>query len=492
MDRWIADSIIYQVNWRAMAAREPANPFTAAAEDALDQTPMAYVTDNLSVLCKLGVNLLYLMPPFPIGIEGRKGIGSPYAIRDYRGVSSEYGTVAELRALIARAHTMGMRVIIDLTPNHTSRDNVWVDAHPEYYVHNEDGSLFFDFDWSDTAKLDYHGPGTRQAMTEVLAYWLQPDVGGGVDGFRLDMAHMVNDLSFWDEAIPKLKALRPEQEILFLGESYGFETNLDLMRRGFSATYDDDLYKICQHGYAVTPEGQSIVRLSEAGGHDSFRHLYDAFRGGGIAGAVSRVLDDYHTRLAGLPGPAWLARYTDNHDEGRGLHRFGPGAVRAMMQLVFLAPHTIPFLLGGQEFGAVNRPSIHARMGTCDKGPRVLDEQGGETEQAGIEFVGNLFAGSVDERRAWCSFYRSLIALRKANVALTRGDLRWLDVGEDCPTNERSVVAFERRCDAQTVRCAVNLGAQPRRLTAPDALAGSPLYGKLSADVLGAFEAVVL
>ncbi len=82
---------------------------------------------------------------------------------------------------------------------------------------------------------------------------------------------------------------------------------------------------------------------------------------------------DYDERLLGIEHSAWLARYTDNHDEGRGLHRFGEGAVKAMMQLVFMAPHTLPFILCGQEFGAANRPSIHERMGVCDKGPHLLN-----------------------------------------------------------------------------------------------------------------------
>ncbi len=145
MNSWISDSIIYQINWRSIASREPRNPMEAMTEAGAVSSPFAYVRDNLSVLHGMGVNLLYCMPIFPIGIEGRKGIGSPYAIRDYYGIADEYGSLAELSDLINAAHSYDMKVILDITPNHTSCDNVWTSEHPEYYVKDEQGGLFYDF-----------------------------------------------------------------------------------------------------------------------------------------------------------------------------------------------------------------------------------------------------------------------------------------------------------------------------------------------------------
>ena len=76
-------------------------------------------------------------------------------------------------------------------------------------------------------------------------------------------------------------------------------------------------------------------------------------------------------------------------------------------------------------------------------------------------------------------------------MALRRGGLRWLDVGEACQDGERSVVAFERRCAAQTLRCAVNLGGEPRVLRQAAGPGGTVTDGELPDDRLGAFAAVV-
>jgi glycosidase len=475
---WIDEAIVYQVNLRALAAREPRNAIEAARERPLKLSPLAYLGQNLRVIRRLGANVLYLMPLYPIGHEQRKGIGSPYAIRDFQAVDAEFGTLAELRALIRRAHALGLKVILDITPNHTSRDHVWTREHPEFYVKASDGSLFFDADWSDTAKLDYRNPALRQAMLDVYQFWLNG--ADGVDGFRLDMAHFINDLGFWDEVIAGLKATHPERELLFLAECYGTSNNLGLFGRGLNAAYDDDFYKVCLHGYAIDASGQTVVRLAREARNADFAGKREAFERGGIAGAMEAALMSYERWFHDRRGP-WLARYTDNHDEGRGLYRFGPGAVRAVNALVFMAPRTLPFLLTGQEYGAENRPSIHVRIGTCEKGRRMVTAAG-EKDEAGVESEGNVLARGMTARQDWYAFYRTLIELRRTTLELTRGDFRLLEAGEDCPVAERTVIAFERRLANSVVRGAVNLGASTRRLSKAGLFSGRPLYGRLGRD----------
>ncbi len=345
MDNWISDAVIYQINWRSIASQEPRNPIEAAGSRDEDEVPVSYVRRNLDVIASLGVNVLYLMPLFPSGEVARKGVGSPYSIRDFTSVSAEYGTLPELIALIRAAHERGMRLLLDLTPNHTSRDHIWEEAHPEYYVRDGRGVLGFDFDWSDTAKLDYRGPKLRKAMQDVLMYWLSVAGEGpdgrpeGMDGFRLDMAHMINDQSFWNETVERISAAYPDREVLCLAECYGFDNNTGLFGRGINAAYDDDFYKVLQYGYAVTEAGESVVSLSaNSAGNADVAPIRQAFLRGGIAGAMGCILERYEDRGGEAGEGPWLARYSDNHDEGRGLWRFGRGAVRAAMQLAFLAP----------------------------------------------------------------------------------------------------------------------------------------------------------
>lgn len=499
MQHWIHRAINYQINLRGMAAREPRNPFEAARETtAPDTSPLAYVTENMEYVLDLGVNVLHLMPPFTQGIEGRKGIGSPYAIQDYRAIHPEFGTEAELADFVRKAHQLGFKVIIGMVPNHTSPDNVWTGSNPDYYVKDDAGRITYDCDWSDTAKLDYRQPGLRKAMIDIYDYWLgflgtvangQPD---GVDGFRIDMAHFINEPGFWNEALPILKSRHPNRELLFMAECYGMDNNKGLFRRGMNAAYDDDFYKILVYFYARDDQGNTVLcpDADAALGNADFRPTFEAFQKGGLAAAAETCLMGYETDGTTAVGGPCLARYTDNHDEGRGIYRFGAGGTRAMMALAFLAPRSIPFLLCGQEFGAENRPPIHERIQPCDKGYRRVSGQT-VTRREGLEFEGNLFARGTEARQAWFAFYQELIALRCRFPALTDGTFSLFDVGEECEPNDRHVIAFTREHQGQTLNCAVNLGPSPRRLRRTDCFAGTLHYGNVTDGTLAPFSAVV-
>lgn len=492
MNHWISSSVIYQINLRAIASREPRNPFEAAREKSEVLSPLAYVTKNLAHIKRLGANVLYFLPPYPIGNAFRKGLGSPYSIRDFRAIDPEYGTFEEMQVLVRRAHEMKFKVIFDITPNHTSRDNVWISSDPEFYVKRDNGEVFYDCDWSDTAKLDYRQPALRAAMIDIYDFWLGfLGNGDGIDGFRLDMAHFINDKSFWNDAMPELKKRHASRELLFLAECYGRENNLDLFTRGINAAYDDDFYKVAQYFYGVDENENSLV-IPDPGvaRNDGFRDRYNAFLEGGLAGAFECALTNYEKVLPASDGP-WLARYTDNHDEGRGLYLWGAGAVRAINTLAFLSGHCLPFIFTGQEFGAVNRPSIHGRFYPIGKMRRVR-EGDRNYEQASVETETNTFARTAADRAAWFAFYRELIQLRLKQPALQRGSFELIETGEDAPRNQRTVVAFERKLGRWILRCAVNMGDQSRKFSRADQFSGTPVHGSLAIGELPAFGSVVV
>lgn len=189
------------------------------------------------------------------------------------------------------------------------------------------------------------------------------------------------------------------------------ENNLELFSRGMTAAYDDELYKICEYFYGVDAAGQSrlLPPATAMRKRDDFRETYRAYQSGGVAGAIQHTLSRYERSLSTFDATPRLARYTDNHDEGRGAYRYGDSAVKAFNELIVLLPHCIPFILTGQEFGALNRPSIHERVRPCDKGRRV---QRGRTitYEEGVEFEGNLFARGHDMRQDWYTFYQKSFA----------------------------------------------------------------------------------
>lgn len=491
MNNWIPFAVNYQINLRSLAVREPRNAIEAAGEKPLTESPLAYVTKNLATLKELGPSVLHLMPPFPIGLEGRKGIGSPYAVQDYLSINPEFGTMEDFKTFVSTAHREGFKVIIGMVPNHTSRDNVWIKSHPEYFVKNEKGEILYDCDWSDTAKLDYRNPGLRKAMHEVYDFWLGClGNGEGVDGFRVDMAHFINDLSYWDESLPVLKRKFAPRHLLFLAECYGRENNLDLFKRQFNAAYDDNYYKCLEWFFGVDHNLESCLLPSPSLNEEWLHPLRETFRSHGIAGVVEHTLMPYEEVLPCSPDAPRLARYADNHDEGRGVYRFGSGAVRAAMQLAFLSPHAIPFLLTGQEFGAGNRPSIHERLQPCDKGRRFKGDP--QRRQEGVEFEGNLFARTYEERQAWFNFYKNLIRVRRENPALSLGTFGLLHHAEKATGPDRAVVAFERKHEGVTIRCAVNFSAESRPLSHPDEWKGTTILGGLQDGMLGPWSAIVI
>ncbi len=94
---------------------------------------------DLKRIKSLGVDMLWLMPIHPIGIENRKGkLGSPYAISDYRSVNPEYGTLEDFRHLVDDVHSNGMKCIIDVVFNHTSPDSWLKNNHPVVFYHKTD------------------------------------------------------------------------------------------------------------------------------------------------------------------------------------------------------------------------------------------------------------------------------------------------------------------------------------------------------------------
>jgi hypothetical protein len=306
------------------------------------------------------------------------------------------------------------------------------------------------------------------------------------------MAHFINDKGFWSEAMSELRGRHAGRDLLFLAECYGFENNLDLFDRGINGAYDDDFYKVCQNFYGVTEDGQStIVPARDLQNNGSFKRQYDGFTTGGMAGAFGQVLHQYLDAQASRPAQFHVARYTDNHDEGRGMFFYGEGAVRAVNALIFLAPGTLPFILTGQEFGAMNRPPIHERMCSLGRMRRVARGDGSYVEQGAVEFEGNVFLRTAAQRAGLYKHFQDLIHLRLKNPELTAGAFGWIDPREESAQHEHAVIAFERTLKKSRLACAVNLGPWPRKLGNAALFAGEKIFGQLDGGTLPPFSAVV-
>ena len=154
---WSRNATIYQVNVRQFST----------------EGTFAAVQRELPRLRDLGIDILWLMPIHPIGVQNRKGtLGSPYSVRDYFGVNPEFGTLDDLKALVDAAHALDMYVILDWVANHTAWDNALRKEHPDWYERDWDGDFRPTpwWDWSDIIDLDCSQPGVREYMTDAMKY----------------------------------------------------------------------------------------------------------------------------------------------------------------------------------------------------------------------------------------------------------------------------------------------------------------------------------
>ena len=295
----LENCVVYEMNVRQYT---PEGTFAAAQNE-------------LPRLQELGIDILWLMPIHPIGVEGRKGtLGSYYAIKDYCDVNPEFGTMADFEAFLAEAHRLGLRVVIDCVANHTSPDAVWTtERAPEWYERNEAGETTYTADWSDTANLNYENKDVWKGMADAMRFWMEK----GIDGFRCDMACEV-PLEFWQETIAGLRADYPGMFMLAEGE----EPQLHSLS-GFNTSYAWELHHMMN---SIARGEKNISELLEYIAKDAERHPENA----------SRLM------------------FTSNHDEnswaGTEFERMGDAA-KLMAILTFTLPNGQPLIYTGQEMG---------------------------------------------------------------------------------------------------------------------------------------------
>lgn len=295
---WAYNAVIYEMNIRQYT---PEGTFDAAAR-------------QLPRLKKLGVDVLWLMPVYPIGVKERKGtLGSYYAIRDYCDVNPEFGDMDDFDRFLSQAHESGFKVILDWVANHTSPDAVWESGKPaDWYVRDSLGNTVTQYDWTDIAELNYDNKDMRAAMADAMRFWLDK----GVDGFRCDMACEV-PVDFWRETLPQLRKDYPG--VYFLAEGETPELHED----AFDASYTWKLHHLLND---IAQGRKGVPDLEEYIAEDS----------------------------AAYPAEAFRLMFTSNHDEnswaGTEFERMGDAA-RAMAVLTFTLPGGQPLIYTGQEMG---------------------------------------------------------------------------------------------------------------------------------------------
>jgi alpha-glucosidase len=485
---WWKHGIIYQVYPRS---------FQDTNGDGIGD--LAGITRRLDYLACLGVDAIWISPiyPSPMADFG-------YDIADYCGIDPVFGDFDDFARLLGEAHRQGMKVILDLVPNHTSDRHPWfIDSRrsrsspkrdwyiwrdgqpggalPNNWMSNFGGSAWT---WDDTTgqyyyhaflreqpDLNWRNPHVRAALYAVMRFWLDL----GVDGFRIDVLwHLMKDAAFRDNPVnPDYAPGQPDINRFLQVYSADQPEVIQVISemRHVAEAYPERILI----GEIYLPLERLVAYYGEklAGVHlpFNFQLLFTAWH----ASSVAALIEEYE---GALPAGAWPNWVLGNHDQKRVATRIGSRQARIAAMLLLTLRGT-PTLYYGDEIGMVDVPITPEAV--QDPWERREPGLGRDPQRTPMQWNDSLSAGFTD-RTPWLpvaagyprtnvaiekqdpasilALYRNLIALRRGSPALMRGSYRAVPFGQN-------VLAYERFEGDERVLVVLNLDGEPKELTLP-------------------------
>ncbi|ACO45714.1 alpha-amylase family glycosyl hydrolase [Deinococcus deserti] len=487
--KWWQSGIIYQIYPRS---------FQDASGDGVGD--LRGITARLPYVASLGVQAVWLSPIFT---SPMRDFG--YDVADYCDIDPLFGSLEDFDALVAEAHRLGLKVMLDYVPNHTSSDHawfqealqgkgspkrdwyVWRDPGPDGGLPNNWKSFFGGPAWTlDEASgqyylhqflpsqpdLNWRNPDVREAMFEVLRFWMRR----GVDGFRVDVIWLLaEDERFLDE--PANPNWRPGDiehasvEHIYTQDQPETHEYIREMRAVIDE-FDDrmmvgEIYLPVEKllPFAGTPDEPMV--------HLPFNfHLilmpWDAAQ-------IRTFTDSYDAECR--KAHTWPNWVLGNHDQHRFRSRVGDAQYR-VAQTLLLTLRGTPTVYYGDEIGMSNvHIPLHRMVDpaglqqpespTASRDPERTPMQWDDSANAGFSAAGtepwlpvgdnyttlNVQAQENDPSSD-LSYFRALTRLRQEHPALLAGDYRSLDAGHD------KVFAFERTLDGDRLIVVLNFGSE--------------------------------
>lgn len=192
--------------WSVSAPVYEMNPYFHAQSSRLTD-----IIPHLDAIADLGVSILWIMPIY------QRGGPSMYCVYDYTAVDRQLGTLTDLQSLVNRAHTLGIKVILDFVPLHTANNHPWVEQHPDWYDRDANGNIVHR--WPDVSQLDWFNPNATlreelwAEMERIVTNWVQD---ADVDGFRWDVGLDIPE-GWFSRVRESLQRIKP---VFFLGEGW--------------------------------------------------------------------------------------------------------------------------------------------------------------------------------------------------------------------------------------------------------------------------------
>ena len=450
---------------------------------------------KLDYLAELGIDAIWLSPIHP---SPNRDWG--YDVADYEGVHPDYGTLADLKALLEAAHTRGIKVLLDEVLAHTSDEHawfresltggdkadwyVWADLKPDGTAPNNWLSAFGGPAWAyqplrrkayhhkflrQQPKLNWRHPDARQAALDVLDYWLTK----GVDGFRLDVSNAyLHDETLTDNPVEEATA----------GWRWSAAAN-------FQKHWNDS--NLVENIAALDDVRRTVDRHADRFVFGEFSE--EAERSGGFAAPDVGLHAGYSFPLlhARKLGPEFIRNHFDllaahpdhwpcvsfcNHDVPRTVSRFGeatPELARLLMALLLALRGTV-LIYQGEELGLpeadLTREQLRDPVGDLywpahkgrdgcrtpmpwAPGANLGFSTGAPWLPAAPEHAGLTAQAQAADPASTLNFTRALLTARKASAALRLGDIHFLDV-------TAPLLAFEREHEGERVLCLFNMSGE--------------------------------
>ena len=502
MRQWWRDAVIYQVYPRS---------FADGNGDGMGDLPG--ITSRVDYLADLGIDAIWLSPFYrsPMNDGG-------YDVADFRDVDPIFGDLDDFDTLLATAHAAGLKVVVDIVPNHSSSDHEWFVAalaaapgSPERELyHFKDGvdggppndwqSVFGGDAWTqvpdgqwylhlfDSTQPDFNWehPRVRAEFEDILRFWLDR----GVDGFRVDVAHgMIKE--------PGLPSVGEEGGVEMLGTTRVPYFDVDGVHEIYRswhtilASYPGDRMAVAEAWVDSPSRRVMYVREDELQQAFNFDLLLAEF----TAASYRKVIDAELATVAevGSP-PTWVL---SNHDRHRHVTRYGDGALgltRARAAaLVMLALPGSAYVYQGEELGlpeVLDLPEellqdpTWERSGHTDRGrdgcrvPIPWNTAGpsfGFGDAPGwlpqpADWGAKSVAAQTGVNGSTLELYRAALRLRRTHRP---GDLTWHEGFGD------NALAYTNGA----LTCVVNFGDEPVALVGDVLLASGPLdEGRLPAN----------
>ena len=435
---------------------------------------LAGITSRLDYLSWLGVDALWLTPFYP-----SPGHDHGYDVSDYCAVSPRHGTLGDFDNLVSEAHRRGLRVMVDIVPNHTSIEHpwfararsgpnrperaryLWADPAPDGGPPNNWRSHFGGPAWTldeasgqywchlflpEQPDLNWRSPEVADEFDSILRWWMDR----GVDGFRVDVAHgLVKDAELRDnpQVAPLVADMDPFDAFYAFEHRYDLDQseNVEIFRRWNEVCAPRQAMLLGEVN-APWPERQS--RYVEPGALDQAFFLQAAFLGWEPETLLTMVRAMHDAAPQGI---SWVL---SNHDRARPVSRFGGGEAGVRRSLavstLFMALGGTPFLYQGEELalsdGAL-RAGFHDPVSVRNEGatsgrdgcrtPMPWDSNPNNGFSAGDPWIGaeprrpeETVAGQQADPDAPVYRYRDLLAVRRRHPDMWRAPLEWIETSD--------------------------------------------------------------